>query len=94
MKRILVTGGSGKLSRATIKDLVDHGYDVVSCDVTLSEQLSVPQMKVDFENLHATMEALAGMVGTTHERSTAWCTSLRCRCQGACPAVTSSASTR
>jgi nucleoside-diphosphate-sugar epimerase len=32
MTRIAVTGGSGKLGRAVVKDLVEHGYDVVNLD--------------------------------------------------------------
>ena len=29
---IIVTGGSGKLGRVCVKDLMDHGYDVTSID--------------------------------------------------------------
>jgi nucleoside-diphosphate-sugar epimerase len=32
MTRIAVTGGSGKLGRAVVHDLVEHGYDVVNLD--------------------------------------------------------------
>ncbi len=31
---IIVTGGSGKLGRACVKDLMDHGYTVTSIDLT------------------------------------------------------------
>ncbi len=31
-KRVLVTGGAGKAGRACIRDLLDHGYHVVSTD--------------------------------------------------------------
>ncbi|GID27410.1 NAD-dependent epimerase/dehydratase family protein [Paractinoplanes brasiliensis] len=34
MARIAVTGGSGKLGRAVVKDLLDHGNDVVNLDLT------------------------------------------------------------
>ena len=30
---IIVTGGSGKLGRACVKDLMDHGYAVTSIDL-------------------------------------------------------------
>lgn len=32
MTRIAVTGGSGKLGRAVVEDLAEHGYDVVNLD--------------------------------------------------------------
>ncbi|PFG34387.1 nucleoside-diphosphate-sugar epimerase [Sanguibacter antarcticus] len=32
MTRVAVTGGSGKLGRAVVRDLVEHGYDVVNLD--------------------------------------------------------------
>jgi len=34
MTRAAVTGGSGKLGRAVVRDLLDHGYDVVNLDST------------------------------------------------------------
>jgi nucleoside-diphosphate-sugar epimerase len=34
MTRIAVTGGSGRLGRAVVVDLVEHGYDVVNLDRT------------------------------------------------------------
>lgn len=62
MTRVIVTGGSGKLGRATVRDLLDHGYDVINADaVPSADAAAVPFVKVDFEDLHATMEALAGM---------------------------------
>jgi nucleoside-diphosphate-sugar epimerase len=33
MTRIAVTGGSGRLGRAVVVDLVEHGYDVVNLDL-------------------------------------------------------------
>jgi nucleoside-diphosphate-sugar epimerase len=30
--RVLVTGGSGRVGQATVKDLLEHGYEVVSAD--------------------------------------------------------------
>ena len=32
MSRVVVTGGSGKLGRACVRDLREHGYDVVNVD--------------------------------------------------------------
>ena len=31
---IIVTGGSGKVGRACVRDLMAHGYDVTSIDLT------------------------------------------------------------
>ncbi|MCP4385431.1 MAG: NAD(P)-dependent oxidoreductase [Hyphomicrobiales bacterium] len=31
---IIVTGGSGQLGRVCVFDLIEHGYDVTSIDVT------------------------------------------------------------
>src|SRR4051812_39078954 len=33
MTRIAVTGGSGRLGRAVVRDLAQHGYDVVNLDL-------------------------------------------------------------
>ncbi|GAA4221248.1 nucleoside-diphosphate-sugar epimerase [Streptosporangium album] len=33
MAKICVTGASGKLGRAVVRDLLDHGYEVVATDV-------------------------------------------------------------
>lgn len=39
---IIVTGGSGKVGRACVKDLMDHGYKVVSLDMVKPPGLSNP----------------------------------------------------
>jgi len=33
MKRIVVTGGSGKAGRAVVRDLREHGYEVLNVDL-------------------------------------------------------------
>ena len=35
MRNVLVTGGSGKLGRAVLGDLVQHGYRVLNLDQVL-----------------------------------------------------------
>ena len=32
MTRVVVTGGSGKVGRACVEDLFEHGYEVVNVD--------------------------------------------------------------
>ena len=34
MARIIVTGGSGKVGRACIEELLQHGYEVFNLDTT------------------------------------------------------------
>jgi len=60
MKRIIVTGGSGKLGRATVKDLRANGYDVVNADISPPSEPDPRFVRVDFEDLNDTMDAFAG----------------------------------
>jgi nucleoside-diphosphate-sugar epimerase len=36
MKNVVVTGGSGKAGRAVVRDLMEHGYNVLNVDVAPS----------------------------------------------------------
>lgn len=58
MQRIAVTGGSGKLGRAVVSDLLDHGYQVVNLDRAPSPDPAVMFVKVDFTDYGQTFEAL------------------------------------
>jgi NADPH:quinone reductase-like Zn-dependent oxidoreductase len=31
-KRVVVTGGSGNLGRCVVREMVDHGWDVINCE--------------------------------------------------------------
>ena len=42
MTRVVVTGGSGKLGRAVVRDLDEHGYDVVLLDRVPSPDKPAP----------------------------------------------------
>lgn len=44
---IIVTGGSGKVGRACVKDLMEHGYKVCSIDMTRPAGLSNPPKPTD-----------------------------------------------
>jgi nucleoside-diphosphate-sugar epimerase len=59
MARIVVTGGSGKLGRACVTDLLEHGYDIVNIDTALPAQRNCPFVKTDLEDLGQTIEALS-----------------------------------
>ncbi|MDM7854946.1 NAD-dependent epimerase/dehydratase family protein [Cellulomonas alba] len=62
MTRVVVTGGSGKLGRAVVTDLAEHGYEVVNVD-----QAPPPAgqpaafTRVDLTDLGQVVEALSGI---------------------------------
>jgi nucleoside-diphosphate-sugar epimerase len=59
MTRVAVTGGSGKLGRAVVAELLEHGYEVVNLDVTPPRQTVCPFVKVDLTDFGQTIEALS-----------------------------------
>lgn len=67
--RVLVTGGSGKLGRATVKHLIEAGHDVINADHVEPEHNLCPFVRVDFEDMRATLEAIAGF-DWDHNRKT------------------------
>lgn len=66
MKRVMVTGGAGKAGRATIRDLLAHGYDVHSVDLVPHGGLGCPEMRVDLTDLGQTLDALKGFEAVVH----------------------------
>jgi nucleoside-diphosphate-sugar epimerase len=58
MTWIAVTGGSGKLGRAVVSDLLDHGYQVVNLDRVPSPEGRALHVRVDFTDYGQTFEAL------------------------------------
>jgi nucleoside-diphosphate-sugar epimerase len=63
MPRVVVTGGSGKLGRACVADLVNHGWDVVNVDRTASPHPVCPFLRVDLTDFGQTVEALSANDG-------------------------------
>jgi nucleoside-diphosphate-sugar epimerase len=61
MTRVVVTGGSGKLGRACVRDLVEQGYDVVNADRVGSPDAAAPWLRVDLEDFGETLQALGGV---------------------------------
>ncbi|MEV4706894.1 NAD(P)-dependent oxidoreductase [Actinoplanes sp. NPDC049316] len=57
MTRVAVTGGNGKLGRAVVAHLGEHGYEVVNLDITGRP----PQTRVDLTDYGQTAEALTGI---------------------------------
>ncbi len=59
MARVAVTGGSGKLGRACVLELVEHGWEVVNLDLRPSpDLLPVAYSQVDLTDYGQAVEAL------------------------------------
>lgn len=65
MKKVLVTGGSGKLGRAVLRDLVAHGYDVLNIDQQALSEPICRSVKIDLTNFG---EVAAAILGGVDER--------------------------
>ena len=62
MTRIAVTGGSGKLGRAVVRDLDEHGYDVVNLDrAAPTDDAPGDFLRVDLTDYGQTLQALSGV---------------------------------
>lgn len=60
MTRIAVTGGSGRLGRAVVLDLTEHGYDVVNLDRTAPPpDAPGDHLSVDLTDYGQTVQALS-----------------------------------
>ena len=68
MKSVVVTGGSGKAGRATIRELLDHGYQVMNVDVVPPAEALCHFMKTDLNDLWQTIDALRLATGTIDRR--------------------------
>jgi nucleoside-diphosphate-sugar epimerase len=77
MKSVVVTGGSGKAGRAAIAELLARGYAVVNADLVATSQPLCHFMKVDFNDLGQTIDALRLAPGTIDRRRTA---TANCNC--------------
>jgi nucleoside-diphosphate-sugar epimerase len=51
MKKIVVTGGSGKLGTWVVKDLVEHGYQVLNVDSRMPSEKRCETVYADLRNL-------------------------------------------
>jgi len=75
MKNIVVTGGSGKLGRVAVRHLMEHGYKVVSIDLSTPPGISNPPKatdpvfsRVDITDFGQVMGALSGLNDRVTER--------------------------
>ena len=60
MPKVIVTGGSGKLGRAVLRDLVDHGYEVLNLDQTLPRETVCQTVRIDLSDYGQVAEAILG----------------------------------
>ena len=65
MTKVLVTGGSGKLGRAVLRDLVEHGYEVLNIDQQALPEPICPSLRIDLVNFG---EVAAAILGGVDER--------------------------
>lgn len=70
MPTIVVTGAYGKVGRAVVSDLLEHGYDVVATDVTgppgSRSDLPVPLLRADLTQYGEAIEVLQGSEAVVH----------------------------
>lgn len=66
MEKIVVTGGSGKAGRAIVRDLLDHGYEVLNVDILPAREPLAPFLKADLTDLGQAFEVLHGATAVIH----------------------------
>ena len=59
MTRVVVTGGSGKVGRACVADLLAHGYDVVNVDAVPPAVENCPFVQADLSDFGQAFEVLS-----------------------------------
>jgi nucleoside-diphosphate-sugar epimerase len=58
MTHVVLTGGSGKLGRVCLADLLEHGYSVTNVDLVRPADDPCPFARVDLTDMGQTMETL------------------------------------
>lgn len=61
MTRVIVTGGTGKLGRAVLADLVTHGYQVLNLDQHIPREAIAPTVRVELRDFGEVVAALHGV---------------------------------
>jgi nucleoside-diphosphate-sugar epimerase len=59
MVRVVVTGGSGRVGRACVEDLLSHGYEVVNVDTVPAAAERCPFVRADLTDFGQTLEVLS-----------------------------------
>jgi nucleoside-diphosphate-sugar epimerase len=66
MKKVVVTGGSGRLGQFVIRDLLSRGYQVLSLDKVPPREKLCPTWLADLRHSGDLFEALKGAYGIVH----------------------------
>ena len=61
MAHVVVTGGSGKLGRAVVSELIEHGWQVTVLDLTPTPHPKASFVRVDLGDHGAVVDALTGI---------------------------------
>lgn len=69
MKKVIVTGGSGKVGRAAIAELLAHGYEVGNLDLAPGADERAAFTRVDVTDMGQVMDAFSGIEGRFAVRS-------------------------
>jgi len=59
--KVIVTGGTGKLGRAVLADLVAHGYQVLNLDQRVPRDGVVPTVRVELRDFGEVVAAVGGV---------------------------------
>jgi nucleoside-diphosphate-sugar epimerase len=63
---IVVTGGAGKAGRAVVRELVEHGEQVLSVDLVRAAEFPCDQLVSDLTDYGQTVESLRGARAVVH----------------------------
>lgn len=66
MKKIVVTGGTGKTGRWVVKEFLEQGYEVVNVDINVTPDSAGIPLKVDLTDLGQVFNALTGADAVVH----------------------------
>ncbi|MCW2528573.1 MAG: Nucleoside-diphosphate-sugar epimerase [Pseudonocardiales bacterium] len=58
---VAVTGGSGKLGRAVVAELLQHGWNVINLDRVAPAEELCPFTRIDFTDYGQTVQAITGL---------------------------------